>query len=177
MREQGAIDNAMYRELNRVDTLAASQALRRLRDAGLLEQKGRGSATYHHPTTRLLDVDGGTAGRPASLSSNPTPLSSNLAPLSSKLALAHLPAELQALVAGLGQRAHGDDVRAALIALCRPQAWQAAELGQLLGRNPDYLATRYLRPLVGKGVLRYTRPEQPNHPQQAYGTTAADDDD
>ena len=45
-RENGAIDNATYREINRVDTLLASQALRRLRDAGLLEQKGRGSATW-----------------------------------------------------------------------------------------------------------------------------------
>ena len=41
VREAGAIDNAAYRELSKVDALAASQALRRLRDAGLLAQKGR----------------------------------------------------------------------------------------------------------------------------------------
>jgi ATP-dependent DNA helicase RecG len=174
VREQGAIDNAMYRELNRVDTLAASQALRRLRDAGLLEQKGRGSATFYQPTARLLDVDGGSEGNSASLSSESAPLSSNPASLPSNLLLAQLPGDLQALVAGLGQRAQANEVRAALVALCRNQDWQAAELGQLLGRNPDYLATRYLRPLVGEGVLRYTRPEQPNHPDQAYRTADAD---
>jgi ATP-dependent DNA helicase RecG len=53
VREAGAIDNATYRELSKVDTLAASAALRRLRDAGLLAQKGRGSATYYVPTERL----------------------------------------------------------------------------------------------------------------------------
>src|SRR6185295_6288189 len=52
VREAGAIDNAAYRELARVDSLAASQALRRLRDSGLLAQKGRGSATYYVPAER-----------------------------------------------------------------------------------------------------------------------------
>ena len=45
VREAGAIDNGTYRELTKVDTLAASQALCHLRDAGLLAQKGRGSPT------------------------------------------------------------------------------------------------------------------------------------
>ena len=55
VREAGAIDNATYRDLSRLDALTASQALRRLRDAGLLAQKGRGSATYYIPTDRLVD--------------------------------------------------------------------------------------------------------------------------
>ncbi|NOX56630.1 MAG: transcriptional regulator, partial [Planctomycetes bacterium] len=53
LRELGAIDNAAYRSINRVDTLTASARLRRLRDAGLLEQRGRGAATYYVPGTRL----------------------------------------------------------------------------------------------------------------------------
>lgn len=61
VREAGAIDNATYRALNKVDTLAASAALRRLRDAGLLARKGRGSATYYVPSQRLgpAGQDGG----------------------------------------------------------------------------------------------------------------------
>ncbi len=78
VREQGAIDNAMYRELNRVDTLSASQALRRLRDAGLLEQKGRGSGTYYQPTPWLLGSD-----EEADLSSDREALTSNLEALTS----------------------------------------------------------------------------------------------
>lgn len=82
-----------------MDTLAASQALRRLRDAGLLEQKGRGAGTYYLPTPWLLgqtgetpdDVGGDAASddqatsttRLAGLSSNPATLSSNPATLSS----------------------------------------------------------------------------------------------
>lgn len=53
-REIGAVDNATYRHLNRVDVLNASTHLRRLRDRTLLEQKGKGSETYYIPTERLL---------------------------------------------------------------------------------------------------------------------------
>jgi len=84
VREAGAIDNATYRELNKVDALAASGALRRLRDAGLLAQKGRGSATYYVPTERLGADGEGLPTRSATLSTNPEGLSSNLERLSSK---------------------------------------------------------------------------------------------
>ena len=46
VREMGAIDNAAYRSINRVDTLSASVHLRRLRDLHLLEMKGSGNRTY-----------------------------------------------------------------------------------------------------------------------------------
>jgi ATP-dependent DNA helicase RecG len=90
VREAGAIDNATYRELNRVDTLNASQALRRLRDADLLTQKGRGSATYYEAGLRLLaagsgltsEVDG-ISSKPEALTSNPDELPSKSASLSS----------------------------------------------------------------------------------------------
>jgi ATP-dependent DNA helicase RecG len=83
-REAGAIDNAAYRALNKVDTLAASAALRRLRDAGLLQQKGRGSATYYVPAERLGLADKqGEAGAGSALSGNPPALSTKLGGLSS----------------------------------------------------------------------------------------------
>jgi ATP-dependent DNA helicase RecG len=163
VREQGAIDNSMYRELNRVDTLGASGSLRRLRDAGLLEQKGRGSSTYYVPTSWLLDN-----GEDEDLSSNPGGLSSNPEGLSSNPHWQDLTAELQVLVSDLGQRTTPDRLREAIIRLCQYRSWQAAELGNLFGRNPVYLGTQYLRPLVSAGVLAYTLPEVPNHPHQAY---------
>jgi len=178
VREQGAIDNAMYRELNRVDTLGASQSLRRLRDAGLLEQKGRGSGTYYLPTQRLLGDDElatalssnpqALSSNPGGLSSNPEGLSSNPGGLSSNPYWLKLPPELQELVAGLGQRTTPDKLREAVIRLCRYRPWQASELAGLFGRNPVYLGTQYLRPLVNADVLAYTMPDQPNHPHQAY---------
>lgn len=84
-----------------MDTLAASKALRRLRDAGLFTQKDRGSATWYQPTARMLgrnDQDGGKDGAApsaseltaqgaggAGLSSNTLGLSSNPGALSSNL--------------------------------------------------------------------------------------------
>jgi ATP-dependent DNA helicase RecG len=178
VREQGAIDNAMYRALNRVDTLAASQALRRLRDLHLLDQKGRGSSTYYVPTAQLLGA--GAKGNPEAagagalssdlggLSRESGALSSNLQALSSNPSFQELPSELREIVAALGQRAAPETVHQVIVALCRYRAWQAAELAALLQRNPAYLGTQYLRPMVAAGELVYTLPNQPNHPQQAY---------
>ncbi|MEB0140353.1 MULTISPECIES: ATP-binding protein [unclassified Undibacterium] len=178
VREQGAIDNSMYRELNRVDTLSASQSLKRLRDAGLLEQKGRGSGTYYQPTSCLLDgkreddtissQTDGLSSNLGSLSSNLGGLSSNLGTLSSNPNWQELPKELQEMVSSMGQRTPPDKVREALIQLCKYRSWQASELAGLFNRNADYLGTQYLRPLVSAGVLAYTIPDQPNHPHQAY---------
>jgi len=56
-REAGRIDNETYREINGVETLKASQDLRQLREAGLLEQKEKSRATYYEPTEKLLGVE------------------------------------------------------------------------------------------------------------------------
>ncbi|MGI8554585.1 MAG: ATP-binding protein [Dehalococcoidia bacterium] len=53
VRELGALNNLTYRTIASTDTLSASGHLRRLRDLGLLEQRGRGSATYYVPADRL----------------------------------------------------------------------------------------------------------------------------
>jgi ATP-dependent DNA helicase RecG len=52
VREAGQITNAVYRDLNGVDTLEASSHLRRLRDLKLLQQHDRGAATFYTPTRR-----------------------------------------------------------------------------------------------------------------------------
>jgi ATP-dependent DNA helicase RecG len=56
-REAGRIDNETYRELNGVETLKASQHLRRLREADLLKQHEKGRATYYEPTETLLGTE------------------------------------------------------------------------------------------------------------------------
>jgi len=56
-REAGRIDNETYRELNGIETLKASQHLRRLREANLLEQHEKGRATYYEPTETLLGTE------------------------------------------------------------------------------------------------------------------------
>ncbi len=82
-REVGAMDNATWREINKVDTLAASHGLKKLRDAGLLQQKGRGSATWYQPTAWMLGDDEGLSSNLKGLASNHEGLSSNLKGLAS----------------------------------------------------------------------------------------------
>jgi len=190
-REASAIDNATWRDINKVDTLSASQALKRLRDAGLLQQKGRGSATWYQPTALLLGEADGLSGQPRGLSSNPGGLSSNPGGLSSnpdtlsseleglstnldsperRDLLNELPGEFAARVGALGQRRPPEEVRELVVALCRLRAFRAEELATLLVRNPETVRQNYLRPLLRAGRIAMTRPEAPNDPEQAYRT-------
>ena len=184
VREAGAINNGTYRELSKVDTLTASQALRRLRDAGLLAQKGRGSATYYIPTERLLDKglssnpealsseSSGLSSNPLALSSNPETLSSNPPgkyneTLRSQL-LDGISGALAAKVGALGQRHPPQEVKDVVVALCQLRAWSADELSTVLRRNPEVVRQNYLRPLMREGRVTMTNPLEPNDPLQAY---------
>lgn len=179
-REAGGIDNATYRALNKVDTLTASNALRRLRDAGLLSQQGKGSATWYQPTGKLTKTDGlssdldalsskpeGLSSNPGALSSNPEALSSNLAPARAAL-LNELPGELAARVGGIGQRHQPDRVRNLVVDLCAHRYWRVDELALLLQRNPEFIRQSYLRPLLAQQRIAMTLPDTPNSPLQAY---------
>jgi ATP-dependent DNA helicase RecG len=198
VREAGAIDNATYRALNKVDTLAASAALRRLRDAGLLDQKGRGSATYYVPAERLglagsaEGTEGPLSSKPAALSSNPGGLSSKPDALSGKspkssaasgraglndearrVLLDDLPGSLAARLGAVGQRHPPQEIQDIVVELCALRAWGAEELSLVLRRNPEVVRQNYLRPLMREGRITMTRPEEPNDPQQAYRAVAA----
>jgi ATP-dependent DNA helicase RecG len=187
VKEAGVIDNATYRELTGVDALTASQALRRLRDAGLLTQQGRSSATYYIPTTKLLPPapitalssnPTGVSSNPRTLSSNPPALSSNFDALPERRAagdvrareilLALVPADLGVRIGALGQRNPPNEVREIVLALCSGRAWRAEELGIVLQRNTEYVRNNYLRPLLRSGRLQMTNPQDVNDPQQAY---------
>jgi len=175
IRETGAMDNAAYRDLNKVDTLNASAALRRLRDAGLIRQQGRGSATWYQATERLTGEKPEQDSLPDTLSSKSAPLSSKSAPLSSKSETAarnglldELPGQLAAKIGALGQRHPPEQVRDLIHALCQYRAWQVEELALLLDRNPETIRQNYLRPLLAQERLVMTLPDTPNSPLQAY---------
>jgi len=172
VREVGAIDNATLRELNRVDPLAASQKLRRLRDAGLLKQMGKGSATYYIPTDLLLGD--GLSPQPGAL----TPESGALSPDPDSLSpnperdmlLAELAPEIRERVMQLGQRSRDKErLKETLLAVCGQRFFSADELARITVRNAEYLQKGYLSLLVAEGRLIYRYPDDPNHPQQAYG--------
>lgn len=199
VREAGAIDNATYRELSKMDALAASQALRRLRDAGLLAQKGRGSATYYVPTERLIADEAslsskpetlssksgeGLSSKPDALSSKPPALSSNPDALPDEPAtlstrydetqrsqlLDTLPGSLAARLGAIGLRHPPQETRELVMALCALRDWRVEELSLVLRRNPEVVRQNYLRPLMREGRLVMTNPNEPNDPQQAYRT-------
>lgn len=180
-REAGAIDNATYRALNKVDTLTASNALRRLRDAGLFSQQGRGSATWYQPTDKLVGEVGlssvsGLSSELERLSSNPASLSSKSGGLSSNpdpdpartVLLDELPGQLAARVGALGLRHPPERVRDLVVELCRRRPWRADELSLLLQRNPESIRQNYLRPLLAQKRIAMTLPDTPHSPQQAY---------
>ncbi|MDZ4187848.1 MAG: ATP-binding protein [Hydrogenophaga sp.] len=176
VREAGAINNSTYRELTKVDTLTASQALRRLRDAGLLAQKGRGSATYYVPTERLVDSGlstklDGLSTKADALSTNPEGLSAMLADeqdAQRKALLNELPGSLAARIGAIGPRHPPGEVCDAIVEVCRLRDWRAQELATLLQRHSRYVRNNYLRPLMRDGRLVMTNPQEPSDPQQAY---------
>lgn len=169
-REAGAIDNATYREINKVDTLVASGALRRLRDAGLFAQKGRGSATWYQPTDRLLGQMGVLSSDLVALSSNPVGLSSNLGDQKSGVLSGELPEDLLVRLEQTGQRHPPAEMRELIAELCQLRPWRADELATLLHRKPETIRQDYLRPLMRAGRIAMTNPDKPNDPAQAYQT-------
>jgi len=173
VRETFTIDNATYRDLNRVDVLNASNHLRRLRDQGLLEQRGKGSATYYVPTERLITSlfpDPPESGNPLALSGNPPALSGNPPVLSGNPPAIpeDLPADLSKRIGDLGQRVSQPKLAQLTIDLCHHRPFRTDELAAILGKKRKYLLDRVLTPLLRQGLLHHTIPDQPNHPNQAY---------
>lgn len=188
VREQGAINNAAYRNLNLTDTLNASTHLRRLRDCGLLEKKGKSSATYYIHGPKFLPLTSTTLSEePKSLSTESDRLSTELELLSTEFGdlytelkdmlsglsievqralLSELPQERQAM----GHRSDHTIAREIILRLCMLRPWRADELAILLQRSQLYMRQSYLSPMVTQGLLERTYPGAVTHPQQAYRT-------
>ncbi len=175
VREVGAVDNASYRSINRVDTLSASSHLRRLRDLELLEMKGAGSRTYYVPGPRLLAVS--TARTEADLRKAQPDVHQAGADLH------HPPGGNPQISEGLrrrlpppGTRPRQETLRALILDLCAETPRSAREIASLLGdRDPKNLVRLHLQPLLASGSLSFTIPEMPHHPDQKYATCPANE--
>ena len=192
LREVGAIDNSIYRQLNGCDTLKASIDLRNLRDLRILNQKGKGRATYYVPDLcfnnpelgplALLNAPVPALSAPVPDLSAPVPnLSAPVPDLSApvketnfvlKDRLMHqLPIELKELVHLLGKRTNNKETIEEIIsALCDWKSMKLLELSAVLERSDKYLLREFITPMREAGKLTYTIPEMPNHPEQAYKT-------
>jgi ATP-dependent DNA helicase RecG len=171
------VDNASLRQLMGLDTLAASQILRRLRDRSMLELHRAGAQSYYTLGPGLLAGDrpgqgnlgldrGGLAADRGGLPTDRGGLSSDRGGL--ELDRGGLDPALQQLLASLGSRPRKEKLRQAIRQLCSDQWRSVAWLAGLLKLKPRNLADRHLTPMVKDGLLERRFPDIPSHPEQAY---------
>jgi ATP-dependent DNA helicase RecG len=76
-------------------------------------------------------------------------------------------------IAGPAQRSPRlpvEETRKVIQDLCEGRYFTAADLAQLMNRNPNSLRNRFLTPMVEEDLLERKYPEEPNRPDQAYTT-------
>jgi ATP-dependent DNA helicase RecG len=171
VREVGAITNQDYRQINGTHTLAASTALRHLRDSGLLTMKGSGNETYYQLVPQITG-HGEKDGTPyiSSLAEGPSlygnPLYKGLEALPK--GFPNLPPELESKITNLKQRASVKELEDIIIGLCSLGHLQPVQIAKILKRDAQYLRNSFLTTLVKEGRLTYRYPDKTAHPQQAY---------
>lgn len=172
VREMGAINNSAYRDINRVETLSASGHLRRLRELGLLSQKGKSTQTYYIPTDLLLD--------PISRGSTPA-ISQGLTPATSQgltepaeheaananqdiLQIGPLPPDVTRAIGELPVKPAPERVRAVIRQICSVRPFSANQIAFLLNRGKNYIRREYLQSMTAAGELEHTvdNPANPN---------------
>ncbi len=141
---------------------------------GLLAQKGKGRATYYVPDLSFNNPAPGLStpvpGLSAPVPKLSTPVSELSAPVDKEL-INQLPQQLQEMIGQLGKRTGNKEaVEEVIIALCARKEMKISELSAVLGRSDKYLLREFISPLREEGKLMYTKPEMPNHPEQAYTT-------
>lgn len=163
LREVGAVDNLVFRQLNGCDPYRATAELRALRDSGVLKQQGKGRATYYVPGPVLVArLATNLSVEPATLSVEPSILSVE----------ATLPTNLKKRITALGARSNNREALSGVVLdLCAYRSFSLRELHQVLGRSTGYLFTGFVKPLMQQGKLTSTIPDMPNHPDQAYAAT------
>ena len=126
-----------------------------------------------------------TRGLPTNLQSVPTTaakgLPTQLKPLPTQVSKG-LPTQLDgfspnllAEIQALGLRSPPFEVQSVIVHLCSVRPFTADELALILKRNKKWVKSSYLTPLIRDGILEYTFPDYPNHPNQAYRTKKRND--
>lgn len=163
LRESGAVDNRVYRQLSGCDTLKASAKLTALRDSGLLIPRGKGSATYYVPGPlfgNLEDKAPSLEDKAPSLQDNGIRLQDNGVSLQGNELI-------QEALKPLKRRMKQGVLDKIIVDLCKIKAFERAEVARLIHRDETYVRT-FLTRLVKDCKLRMTYPEMPNHPHQSY---------
>jgi ATP-dependent DNA helicase RecG len=188
-REVGAINNSTYRDINRhVDTLTASKQLKKLCDCGLLDKKGRGSATYYVITSQALEnwpiaptADVSTSkpreldGKPRELDGKPRELDGKPRELDKRQSGELggkpgdlVPPELSKILNALGGKSKPGAILDAIVALLKWKDLSISEIAGFVGRNQEYVRSNYMADLLRGDLVQLTIPDKPTDPNQKY---------
>lgn len=191
VREVGAIDNAIYRQLDPSITHARARLeIHKLCDLGFLEKKGQGRNTYYIRTSKVVSLgerlrpqnerllpQHGTLGERLPLQHGT--LGEKIPPQhgtfeiesqtkSRNELLRELPKGLQERVAKLGKWASREKVSQLLVDLCAFKPYCYEELALIIQRAAKPMKDKYIKPLRLANKLFYWIPEMINHPLQKY---------
>ena len=168
LREAGAVNNLVFRQLSGVDTLHASAALREMRDEGIIIQKGAGNATYYVPGEIILQKGDETLQASGeTLQDNEARLQDNEARLQDNGARLQDNESIKLALKPLKKRLKPAILNQIVVDLCKIKGFECSELAGLIHRDETYVRTIVTK-LVRAGRLRMKYPEMPNHPHQAY---------
>ncbi len=153
LREVGAVDNRVYRQFAGCDTLKASAKLSMMRDAGLLEMKGRGKATYYVPGDRFPAAKHETtppqAQTTAPQAQTTAPQGQTTAPQAQTTA--PIPKDLESDLVALGRKAPRERVVELMVRLCSCRAMTKDDLVKYLKRS-DAMVKHIAASLVGLSI-------------------------
>ena len=192
-KETGVISNAALRAVTDLDTLAASEVLKRLHHHfSLLQKSGAGPATFYRLKTPLSDTTelplfrntgdsnsntGDSNSNTGDSNSNTGDSNSNTGDSNSNTGDSNsntdeLPEALSAMIQQLTPKARKNKLWPVILWLCALKPQKAEQLASLLGnRQVNALKSGHLNKLrTEQGLLTLLHPEQ-NHPEQAYQTT------
>jgi ATP-dependent DNA helicase RecG len=195
---EGSVSNARLQELLTGHPVDISRMLQRLCERGLLVSDNRRRwTTYrlgdaHTPLLPFVKAgEGSSPLRPSSSGMQPSSSgmqsdSSGMQPSFSGMQHDSIDMrgsgpkptapltddDLQAIAAPIAARRRVDPpvLRATILNLCSGRTLSADQLGTVLRRNPAWIQTRFLAPMVRDGLLALRFPESPNRADQAYTT-------
>lgn len=184
IREVGAVDNSSARQINGSEPTITNSDLRRLRELGLLDQKGGNRHTFYLPSELLRKTYSEKVEHKFNTEENVlTALPNQLSALPENLSalpidLSTLPSEsvetLSKLVKQINElpkRINDKSLLVNLIVqLCSIQSFKLSELVLILGKSDKYILREFIKPLLDSKVINYKYPDMINHPEQAYLT-------
>ncbi len=176
------VDNASLRQLMGLDTLAASQVLRRLRDRSMLELHRAGAQSFYTLAPGLLADDrpgqgnlvldrGELAADRGGIPADRGGIATDRGGMEPDRG--ELDPALAQVLASLGTRPRKEKLRQAICQLCSNQWRSVAWLAGILNLQPRNLSDRHLSPMVKDGLLERRFPDIPSHREQAYRIPSA----